>query len=608
MPPPPASPLPAGKSAASAAALGFAPVAAQARIAAPAVGQAGSRAALERLRESMAELKAVAVQPLLEKAAVALQADDFVTGGALALQALEADETNGFAWYLMAIARERAGDFGFSLRCYESALALIPEQAEIANDLGRLAYRMGMKETAEKLFAHYLARHPTSHEAANNLACAIRDQARFEDAIEVIRPALLANPENALLWNTLASIVSEQGDLTGSITFFDESLRLDPDFTKARYNRGNAKFQSGRTAEALIDCEAALSGPAALDERQMIRLSRSSILIALGRLAEGWEDYEARLDPHFADVTLFGLDRPRWTPGADLAGKTFLLFGEQGLGDEVMFANLVPDLIEALGPDGKLLIAVEPRLVTLFQRSFPTATVGSHSTWNIDAKTVRGAPFVEDLDAVDLWAPIGSLLRQFRQTVESYPNRPRYMTPDPVRVEHWRAQLAALPGPKVGLLWKSLVSNGARHRFFSPFEQWAPVLATPGVTFVNLQYGDCTAEIADARDRLGVDIWSPPGIDLKADLDDVAALSCALDLVVGPSNASSCLAGACGAPLWLVSTPGAWPVLGTDRYPWYPQAKVFSPPAFGQWDVTMDAIAEALSVAFPTGTKAALAG
>ena len=602
------APKPGAKSSASAAALGFAPVAANGRMAATAVGQAGSRAALEQLREAMADLKAAAIQPLLDKAVAALQADDFVTGGALALQALEADETNGFAWYLMAIARERAGDFGFSIRCYESALALIPEQAEIANDLGRLAYRMGMTETAEKLFAHYLARYPMSHEAANNLACAIRDQARFEEAIEVIRPALHAYPENALLWNTLASIVSEQGDLTGSITFFDESLRLDPAFTKARYNRGNAKFLSGRTAEALVDNDAALTGQAALDERLMIRISRSSILIALGRIAEGWEDYEARLDPHFADVTLFAVDRPRWTPGADLSGKTFLLFGEQGLGDEIMFANLVPDLLDALGPDGKLLIAVEPRLVPLFQRSFPTATVGAHGTWNVDAKTVRGAPFVEDFETIDLWAPIGSLLRRFRPTLESFPDRPRYLTPDPARVEHWRAQLAALPGPKVGLLWKSLVSNGARHRFFSPFEQWAPVLATPGVTFVNLQYGDCAEEIAEARRVLGVDIWTPPGIDLKQDLDDVAALCCALDLVVGPSNASTCLAGACGAPLWLVSTPGAWPMLGTDRYPWYPQARVFRPPAFGQWAVAMEAIAQALAVAFPTGTKDAVTG
>lgn len=604
-------PQPTAKSATSASALAFetvTPAAATPRMTAPAAGQAGSQAALAKLRQAMHEAKALALSPLLDKAVAALQADDFKTGGALAMQVLEAEETNGFAWYLMAIARERAGDFGFSLRCYESALALLPDQAEVANDLGRLAYRMGMKDTAEKLFLHYLARFPLSHEAANNLACAIRDQGRFDEAIEVLKPVIQAHPENPLLWNTLASVVAESGDMAACITFFDEALRLDPAHAKARYNRGNAKLMLNDPAGALEDCEAAMQSSMAIDERLMMQLSRSTILIAMGRIAEGWADYEARLEPNFADVTLVACDRPRWTPESDLAGKTFLLMGEQGLGDEVMFANLIPDLIEALGPDGKLLIAVEPRLISLFQRSFPTAEVGGHATWRVDARTIRGATFIEDESRIDLWAPMGSMLRRFRTTVDAYPDTVGYMKPDPARVEHWRAQLAALPGPKVGLLWKSLVKNGARHRFFSPFDQWAPVLATPGVTFVNLQYGDCAAEIEQARVELGVDIWTPPGIDLKHDLDDVAALCCALDLVVGPSNATSCLAGACGAPLWLISTPAAWPLLGTKRYPWYPQARMFVPPEFGQWDPAMEEVAKALSVAFPTGTKAALAG
>jgi hypothetical protein len=92
-----------------------------------------------------------------------------------------------------------------------------------------------------------------------------------------------------------------------------------------------------------------------------------------------------------------------------------------------------------------------------------------------------------------------------------------------------------------------------------------------------------------------VNIWRPPGIDLKMDLDDLAALCVALDLVLGPANATSNIAGACGAPVWLISTPVAWPRLGTDRYPWYPKTRVFSTKAFGQWDGVMDEIAAALA-------------
>jgi hypothetical protein len=186
-------------------------------------------------------------------------------------------------------------------------------------------------------------------------------------------------------------------------------------------------------------------------------------------------------------------------------------------------------------------------------------------------------------------------LREFRRSVDDFPDRLSFLAADPKRVAHWRKALKkAPPGAKVGLLWKSAINADARHRYFAPFDGWAPVLAQKGVCFVNLQYGDCAEELVAARREFGVEVWSPPGIDLKQDLDDVSALSCALDLVVGFSNATFNLAAACGAPNFLISTPGAWPRLGTTSYPWYPQTRVFLPPGFGQWEAVMVEVAQAL--------------
>lgn len=561
------------------------------------VGHAGSQQALDRLKSAMAELKAMATAPILNRAVAALQADDFKTGADLAIEALGRDETNGYGWYLLAIARERAGDFASSLQAYEAALSLLPDQAMIANDLGRLAYRMGMKPVAEQLFRHFLAAQPEAGEAANNLACALRDQGRYGEAVEVLRPAILREPHDWTLWNTMGTIVSEQGDLEGSLTFFEEALRIAPHAGfKARYNRGNAKVAMGRLESALEDCEIALAQLMAPPDRAMMRLARSSILLGLGRLAEGWEEYEARFDPQFADVTQFLIDRPRWTPDDSLRGKTLAVIGEQGLGDEVLFGSVLPQVIEALGPDGRLILAVEQRLVRLFQRAFPQAVVGPHVSGGLDGRTVRGATFVEAWEKVDLWSPIGSLTRGFRKDLASFPTTNAFLKADPGRVAHWRAELAKLgPAAKVGILWKSLKLDTARFRFFSPFAQWRTVLATPGVQFVNLQYGETDEELTYARDELGVDIWTPPGIDLKADLDEVAALSCALDLIIAPANATTNIAAACGASVWLISTPGAWPRLGTPHYPWYPSSRTFLPPAYGAWDEVMDEIAQALA-------------
>ena len=571
-----------------------APVAA-ARMVDGSMGDSASQAALDRLNQAVAELKALTVAPLLRRAVDAIGIEDHKLASELALKALDQDERNGLAWYLLAIAREQAGDFKGSVACYESALALTENHADIANDLGRLAYRLGMKEVAAKLFAHYRAAYPDCAQGANNLACALRDMNRYEDAIGVLRPAIMANPESEALWNTLGTIVSEQGEPATALTFFDEALRLDPAFAKARYNRANGKLDIGDTAGALEDCEAAMPGAVAAGDLAMMKLARSTMLLCQGRVGEGWDAYEARQDPDFADITHFMIDRPRWTPDSPLLGKRLLLIGEQGLGDEVLFAGIVPDVLDALGPEGHLSIAVEKRLISLFARSFPDATIGAHATYKVDAHTVRGAPFIKDRSKVDLWTPMASPLRRFRRTVEDFGRRPSYLVADPARVAHWKDQLSDLEGLKVGILWKSLKLTGSRLRHFSPFDQWRGVLETPGVSFVNLQYGDCEAELTQARDVLGLDIRRPDGIDLKEDLDDVAALCGAVDLILGPANATTNIAAACGAPVWLLSTPAAWPRLGTDYYPWYPSVQVFSPPAFNDWEPVMAQLAQALA-------------
>jgi Flp pilus assembly protein TadD len=566
------------------------------RMASGALGEAGSRESLARLNEAMAELKALAIQPLLDRAVACLNAGRNQEGAEWALKALQKDERSGFGWYLLGIAFERGGDFSSSITAYETALRLLPNHADIANDLGRLAYRIGMKPQAEKLFRHFLARFPDNPEGANNLACVLRDDMRFEEAIELLKPAIVERPDVPMLWNTMGTIVAEQGDFATAEVFFREAIRLEPAFAKAIYNLGNSRLSQGDPEGALPLCEQALGLVTAEDERQMMRLSRSTILITLGRTGEGWDDYEARLHPAFADVTQFVVDRPAWAPGDDLAGKTLLVIGEQGLGDEVLFANVLPDIARALGPDGRLMIAVEPRLVPLFQRSFPNAVVGAHATYAKGGRTYRVMPFLDEAPAPDAWAPIASLLRQYRRELSDFPEQEGYLSPDPARVAYWREALAEAPaGPKVGLLWKSAVSNNARHRFFSSFDQWAPVLATRGVTFVNLQYGDCADELAQAERDFGVRIWSPPGIDLKQDLDDVAALCCAMDLVLGFSNATFNLAAGCGAPAWLITVPGAWPRLGTFRYPWYPQVRTFVTPSLGDWSEVMAETARALA-------------
>ncbi|HXQ09996.1 MAG TPA: tetratricopeptide repeat protein [Caulobacteraceae bacterium] len=557
------------------------------------MGDSASAAALARLNEAIAGLRAMRVAPLLQDAVAAIRAGDSARASEIAIEALNLDDRNGHAWHLLAISREHCDDFRSSIAAYEAALALLPDHADVANDLGRLAFRLGMTEVAAQLFALYREARPTCPQGANNLACALRDLHEYQAAIDILKLAIEAEPTSAMLWNTLATVVIARGDTANAVPFLTEAVRLEHGFARARYTRANARVEFGDIDGAIEDLDHAIATSEFESDRAMMRFARAHTLLLGGRVAEGWDAYEARFAPQFASRLNFLIDRPRWAPEAALTGKSMLLIGEQGLGDEVMFANILPDVIDALGPAGRLSVAVEPRLVPLFRRSFPGVAFTTYADLTLDGHSYRIAQGVDEAE-FDLWAPLAAPLRRFRPSVESFPNRGGYLTPDPARIEHWRATLSGLPGRKVGILWKSLKLDGARLREFSPFEGWRPVLEAPGVTFVNLQYGECDVELAHAREAFGVDIWRPPGIDLKDDLDDLAALCCALDLVLGPANATTNIAGACGAVTWFISTPMAWPRLGADRYPWYPSVRAFIAHAYGQWDVVMGEIALAL--------------
>ena len=365
-------------------------------------GDSGSKAALKRLRTATAEIKQRAVQLHLNKSLASMRIENFVAAGESAIKALVHDERSGLAWYLLAISREKTGDLTNSLKCYESALLLLPDPEMVAADLGRLAYRLNLKDIAGELFKRHLARDPNSTEVANNLACVLRDGHHYAKAIEVLKPAIGLAPKDPLLWNTLGSVLSEQGDVETSLTFFQEALSNDAHFAKARYNLGNAKLILGDVDGALQSCDEALAGKTNPDEAAMMRLARSTILICRGQVGDGWDAYEARLDPNFTDVTHFMIDRPRWTLDSDIRGKTLMIMGEQGLGDEVLFANLLPDIIADLGPEGRLLLAVEKRLVPLFASSFPQAEVGAHATYRVAHHMVRRAPFVAERTDIEL--------------------------------------------------------------------------------------------------------------------------------------------------------------------------------------------------------------
>ena len=515
--------------------------------------------------------------------------------------ALEIDETHALAWHVLAVVNEVKKDFPTSLSCYQAALKLLPDNPSIVLNLSRLAMTMGMSQVAEKLIRNLLISDPDNPEAINKLAIALSAQDRRTEAITLLRDFLERQNGHPKLLNNLGSLVADSGDLETANILFSEALRLSPDLVAAAYNLGDNLLVRGRTAEALRRIEAALAAGPPPEDRPAMVFARGLAHLALGKLEAGWRDYEVRNDPNWPGHIRNLREEPLWRPGDPLLGRRLLVLGEQGLGDEVLFASLIPDLLEQVGPEGSVILAVEPRLVSLMARTFPQAQVTAHRAGDLGGHRVRIVPGLPKGDC-DLWTPIASLLQTLRPDVRAFEGRGGYLKADPGRVDHWRNVLGqAPPGLRVGLLWKSAVQSRGRARSFAEFDAWAPVLRTRGATFVNLQYGDCKPEIRIAQERFGAHIWTPPGIDLMQDLDEVTALASALDLTIGFANATFNLAAATGAPAWLIASKGAWTTLGTRAYPWYPQVRLYQPGAYADWRPVLARVAKDLKVAVGAG-------
>jgi ADP-heptose:LPS heptosyltransferase len=232
-----------------------------------------------------------------------------------------------------------------------------------------------------------------------------------------------------------------------------------------------------------------------------------------------------------------------------------------------MFASCIDDLARTVD---RCVIECDPRLVSIFERSFPRCDVYPHLKKDT-------APWLNDgiVPTAKTW--LGSLPRHYRRHREAFPERRGYLAADPRQVDAWRARLAELgPGLKVGISWRGGTPSTRRSARSIPLVEWEPLLRQPGAHFIDLQYGDAAADIETLAKRHGLRLTHWPDA-LTADYDATAALVEALDLVISVQTSVVHLAGALGKDAWvLVPRVPEWRY-GVERrtMPWYPSVRMF---------------------------------
>jgi tetratricopeptide (TPR) repeat protein len=444
------------------------------------------------------------------------------------------------------------------------ALALAPELPEALNNLGIALKGQGKLDEAVACYERAVCKKPDFAEAHNNLGNALKAKGTAERAVECYRRALALRPGFADAWNDLGAALFDLGEKEQAVACFREALGLRPEFADALFNLAFALKEVGDFEEALACFRlAARKKPALAD----VNRDRSLPLLCSGRLWEGWREYEWR----GAMRSLGPFVELAWK-GEPLAGKTLLIWSEQGIGDQILFASCFPD---ALRLAGHCIIECDARLVPLFRRSFPGASVHGD-------KRFGGGPRVEwddfswldGLPRVDHFVLAGSLPRFFRSSLAGFPADNRFLVADGAAVRAWRGRLASLGGGrKIGVSWRSIDRSGARPDEHPPLACWGPLLERQDVRFVSLQAAATEDELRGIEEAFGCRLHVFDDLDLLDDLDGAAALTAAVDGVVATQTNVAEMAGGLGRPTWRVARGEAakdWSCLGTDRRPWYP--------------------------------------
>jgi tetratricopeptide (TPR) repeat protein len=478
-----------------------------------------------------------------------------------------------------ANALRRAERYPAAEKLLRELVSIAPEAWQPWHNLGQMLRALGRLDDAAAAMQRAVSREPGFAPNHGVLGDILMRLGRLDEADSALQRCIeLGGRSEPGVWTTIGATYRFLGRLDEAREAFEHVLALGGPTPAAHSDLGLVLGELGRFDEAIAQFNEAIRLEPSNDRRHAYR---GYVLLAAGRLAEGWEEWE-----HGFEEGLRGRTRapgiPRWTR-ADGDARV-LVYREQGIGDELMFASCYPDIIAAAR---KVVIECDPRLVSLFARSFPDADVRAPT---VDAS---GQETINDYDCA---IPAGSLPRVFRQTIDAFPQRRVTVHADPDRVSEWHKALREIGRPPyVGIAWRSGIMTAERRREYTRLEEWGRIFAVPNVTWVNLQYDDCESELRFAEERFAVRLHRWETLDLMNDLDEVAALTTNLDVVVAPRSAVSMLSGALGVDTFALANSYMWPDLGTRRLPWLPAVRMIYRQPNGQWAPVLSAAADAIA-------------
>jgi tetratricopeptide (TPR) repeat protein len=467
-----------------------------------------------------------------------------------------------------------------ALTSFDRALSLAPDAASTHLWRGKACLELGRPAAALASLDRALELNAQEFDAHFQRGVALATLERYQESVASFDQAVALDRNSADAFNNRGAVLVRLFRPAEALPDFVRAVVLRPDHADAHTNAGIALRGLGRYQEALNNLDRALSikpdDPTATWTKALLRLG-------MGDFRGGWPLYESRLRlPHARQLqrTFTG---PRWSGAEPLAGKTILVYADQGLGDTLQFCRYIP-VLEAMG--AHVLFEVQPVLKRLLGSLAMRGTLIG-----------RGEP----LPDFDLHIPLLSLPLALGTDIDTIPGGVPYLKVNPAPRRSWGERLAALPGFKVGLNWQGNPEaeklSALEARSF-PLAAAAALARVPDVKLVSLQKGPAAGQCTEVEFGGGIaQLTDPLHMGPEEIATETAAIIMGLDLVITSDTALAHLAGALGARVWVVLqaiSDWRWLSERTDS-PWYPTMRLFRQRTSGGWPEVFERVAAELA-------------
>jgi len=490
------------------------------------------------------------------------------------------------------------GDFEQSKIHLSKSLKIKPQDINTLNNLSNVLAELKQYDQASDIYRQILKLDSNDAVAHSNFANALQKKGSHQEAEKHYLIAIQLDPNNVVTCSNLGALYREQKHFDKAKEFYQKALKLNPNFAEAHNNYGLLLQSLKQFNKSKEHYQAALSvNPDYADAEWNLSL----LQLGLSLFNQGFKSYESRHHPNKTDKELMGVVEPITptpqyqtnNPNQDLVGKHLLIYPEQGVGDEVMFASVLPDLADvvAQNPNTQITLACDSRLVELFSRSFGFLNVIPKDADNRH----------QELNSkIDCWLFIGSLPKLYRNNIKDFDKHQPYLKVDDTLLIKWQGRFKQLPHKlNIGISWAGGAKAEHKRDRSLILEKMFPILtkANQNANIINLQYGDHQQEIQDFKQKTGIITHDWEDADPLKDLDNFAAQIKALDLVISIDNSTVHFAGALGTKTYVMlpfNQDWRWAEDRNDSY-WYPNIMtLFRQSQDGEWDEVIQNVANSI--------------